>query len=186
MGGNVTVPIGQTVGGDFTHIPACQTNAQTGCVLAYSSFNAPPPANSFFGRVGTSISALSGLGPTAAAGLQVLCTNPAALSGGVESLDPYFPTTPFPGSRSSLKYGTASKRAFRTPWVSYPHLYSAQCHSSGGATWLQVTDIAGPKDTRPTVQPVLGPRWGLHLDDVNLALANLVQVVRDESLAYVH
>ena len=71
------------------------------------------------------------------------------------------------------------------PWVSFPNLYHAQCQSSGGATWLQITDVAGPKDTRPTVQPVLGPRWGLHLDDVNLALGNLVQVVRDESLAYV-
>ncbi len=186
MGGNVTVPIGQNVGGDFAHISACQnqTNAQTRCVLAYSSFNSPPPANSFFGRVGTSISSLSGLAPTSASGLQVLCTNPAALTGGVGSLDPYFPTTPFPGSRSSLKYGTSSKRTVRSPWVSYPNLYSAQCQSSGGATWLQVTDIPGPKDTRPTVQPVLGPRWGLHLDDVNIALGNLIQIVRDESLAY--
>jgi len=186
MGGNVTVPIGQDVGGDFAHISACQTNAQTRCVLAYSSFNSPPPANSFFGRVGTSISGLSGLAPTSAAGLQVLCTNPAALTGGVGSLDPYFPSTPFPGSRSSHKYGTSSKRAVRSPWVSYPNLYSAQCQSSGGATWLQVTDIAGPKDTRPTVQPVLGPRWGLHLDDVNIALGNLIQIVRDESLAYTY
>ena len=82
MGGNVTVPTGQVVGGDFAHIPACQTNAQTGCVVAYSTFSSPPPANSFFGRVGTSISALSGLSPTSAAGLEVLCTNPAALVGG--------------------------------------------------------------------------------------------------------
>ena len=70
--------------------------------------------------------------------------------------------------------------------MSYPNLYRAQCESSGGATWLQETDIAGPKDTRPVVQPVLGPKWGLHLDDVNLALGNLVQIVRDESVAYAH
>ncbi len=186
MGGNVIVPTGQVVGGDFAHIPACQTNAQTGCVLAYSSFNSMPPANSFFGRVGTSISALSGLSPTSAAGLQVLCTNPTALAGGAGPSNPYFPTKPFPGSRSSLEYGATSMRTVRTPWVSYPNLYRAQCQSSGGATWLQVTDTAGPKDTRPTVEPVLGPKWGLHLDDVNLALGNLVQVVRDESLAYAH
>ena len=184
MGGNVTVPTGQVVGGDFSHIPACQTDAQTGCVVAYSSFSSPPPANSFFGRVGTSIGALSGLAPTSAAGLQILCTNPAALTGGSGPLSPYFPTTPFPGSRSSLQYGATPRRTVRTSWVSFPDLYRAQCQSSGGATWLQITDVAGPKDTRPTVQPVLGPRWGLHLDDVNLALGNLVQVVRDESLAY--
>ena len=96
MGGNVTVPTGQVVGGDFVHIPACQTNAQTGCVLAYSTFSSPPPANSFFGRVGTSISALSGLSPTSAAGLEVLCTNPAALTGGKESIDSLLPDQTVP------------------------------------------------------------------------------------------
>ena len=184
MGGNVTVPTGQDVGGDFAHIPACETNAQTGCVVAYSTFSSPPPANSFFGRVGTSISALSGLSPTSADGLEVLCTNPAALAGGTGPLIPYFPTKPFPGSK--FEYGATSKHTVRTAWVSYPNLYRAQCESSGGATWLQATDIAGPKDTRPVVQPVLGPRWGLHLDDVNLALGNLVQIVREESVTYAH
>jgi hypothetical protein len=184
MGGNVTVPTGQGVGGDFAHIPACRTSAQTGCVVAYSTFSSPPPANSFFGRVGTSISALSGLSPTSAAGLEVLCTNPAALAGGTGPLIPYFPTKPFPGSK--FEYGATSKHTVRTAWVSYPDLYRAQCQSSGGATWLQAMDIAGPRDTRPVVEQVLGPRWGLHLDDVNLALGNLVQIVRDESLAYAH
>ncbi len=184
MGGNVTVPTGQVVAGDFAHIPGCRTKVQTGCVVAYSTFSSPPPANSFFGRVGTSISALSGLSPTTTAGLAVLCTNPASLAGGTGALLPYFPTKAFPNSRSSLEYGATSKHSIRTPWVSYPNLYGAQCESSGGATWLQATDIAGPKDTRPIVQPVLGPRWGLHLDDVNLALGNLVQIVRDESVAY--
>lgn len=184
MGGNVTVPTGQVVGGDFAHIPACRTSVQTGCVVAYSTFSSPPPANSFFGRVGTSISALSGLSPTTTVGLAVLCTNPAALAGGTGALLPYFPTKAFPSSRSTPEYGGTSKHSVRTPWVSYPNLYGAQCESSGGATWLQATDIAGPKDTRPIVQPVLGPRWGLHLDDVNLALGNLVQIVRVESVAY--
>jgi hypothetical protein len=186
MGGNVTVPTGQVVGGDFAHIPACQGNTQTGCVVAYSTFSSPPPADSFFGRVGTSISALSGLSPTSAAGLEVLCTNPAALAGGAGPLTPYFPTRAFPGSRASLGYGATSKHTVRTPWVSYPNLYRAQCESTGGATWLQVAEVAGPGDARPAVQPVLGPRWGLHLDDVNLALGNLVRIVRDESAAYVH
>jgi hypothetical protein len=190
MGGNVTVPAGQSVGGDFTHIPACRTNTQTGCVVAYSTFSSPPPADSFFGRVGTSISALSGLSPSAPTGLQVLCTNPASLAGGSGRLEPFFPTTAFPGAGSSLQYGRrvgrSSTRKVRTPWVSYPDLYTAQCEKSAGATWLAVTDIAGPKDHRPVVQPVLGPRWGLHLDDVNLALGNLVALVRDESIAYRH
>ena len=112
MGGNVTVPIGQTVGGDFTHIPACQTNAQTRCVLAYSSFNSPPPANSFFGsdRHEHKCSYRVSGRPRLRGHRSCAPTRPA-LTGGVGSLDPYFPTTPFPGPRSSLKYGTSSKRA---------------------------------------------------------------------------
>ena len=52
----------------------------------------------------------------------------------------------------------------------------------GGATWLQITADAG--DSRPVVTPTLGPTWGLHLDDVNLALGNLVNDVMAEETAY--
>jgi len=44
--------------------------------------------------------------------------------------------------------------------------------------------VAGPNDTRPVVQQTSGAGWGLHQDDVNLALGNLVQLVRDEAAAY--
>ena len=72
----------------------------------------------------------------------------------------------------------------RTPWVSFPGLYTARCQSQGGATWLQVTPTAVPGDPRPTVNAVLGPDWGYHLDDVNLALGNLVPDVAREEAAY--
>ena len=44
LGGNVTVKQGQDVGGDFQHIPACRANKQVGCVVAFSTFDQPPPA----------------------------------------------------------------------------------------------------------------------------------------------
>jgi hypothetical protein len=182
IGGNVTVPVGQTEGGDFKNIPACQTNQQTGCVVAYSTFDTTPPANSFFGRVGTSIGAQSGLGTAPASGLQVLCTNPASLSGGTGGLFPYFVTKPFPGARGALDPHTTAHVS--TPWVSYPNLYTATCENSGGASWLQVSAPVTPGDQRPVVGPALGPRWGLHLVDVNIALGNLVQLVGDQSNAY--
>jgi hypothetical protein len=37
LGGNVAVPIGKTVGGDFSNIPPCTSATQIGCVVAYSS-----------------------------------------------------------------------------------------------------------------------------------------------------
>jgi Protein of unknown function (DUF3089) len=180
MGGNVTVPVGADVGGDFQHIPACRSNDETGCVVAYSSFDEPPPPNSLFGRVGTGFSAPSGLASNASANLEVLCVNPADLAGGPARLSPYLPTFSTPGTARS---GSSVKVA-RTPWVTYPNLYSAQCEDSGGASWLQVNDIAGPRDRRPVVTEVLGPTWGLHLVDVNIALGNLVGLVRDEAAAY--
>ena len=168
MGGNVAVPTGQLVGGDFASVPACQSNSQIGCVIAYSTFDARPPANSLFGRLASSINGNDGIESTHTKGFQVLCTNPAALAGGAGPLLPYFPSQ-----------GTVS-----TPWVSYPNLYSAQCKTADGATWLQVTDIAGPNDSRPVVQQTLGPGWGLHAEDVNLALGSLVPIVQDEATAY--
>jgi hypothetical protein len=177
LGGNVTVPIGQSVGGSFAHIPACHKSTETGCVVAYSSFIEPPPANSFFGRPGTGVSALAG--QAGSAGLQVLCVNPAALAGGKSVITPYFPAF---GASVVGVVGTSP--TVSTPWVSYPDLYTGQCMSHGGATWLQVTPTALPGDTRPLVSEVLGPTWGTHLSDVSLTLGNLVFLVGSQVKAY--
>jgi Protein of unknown function (DUF3089) len=169
LGGNVTVPIGKTVGGSFRHIPLCGAAAETGCVIAYSSFGKAPPTDTLFGRPGTGVSDLSD--QTASAGLQVACVNPATFSPAPGALLPYFFSTndPVPGVHVG------------TPWVSFPGLYTAQCETIGGATTLQVTPTGVPGDPRPLVAATLGPTWGYHLDDVNLALGNLVaDVAREE------
>lgn len=172
LGGNVTVPEGQDVGSTFKNIPACRADSQTGCVIAYSSFLQQPPANSLFGRPGTGVSLQSG--QTAAAGLQVLCTNPAALAGGLGALLPYFAV-------GAGKIGTTT---LTTPWASFPGLYTAQCESTGGVTWLQVNDLGTAADPRPRAQPQQGPTFGIHMYDVNIALGNLVSDVRAEEAAY--
>jgi Protein of unknown function (DUF3089) len=175
LGGNVTVKQGRDIGGDFQHIPACRSLTQTGCVVAYSSFLQPPPANSLFARPGTGPRA----GQAQGADLQVLCVNPAAPAGGTAAITSYFPTAKFPGLIGTLD-GTPPKAP--TPWVSYPGRYTAQCTSSGGATWLQIRPVAG--DARPTVAQTIGPTWGLHLYDFNLPLGNLVSLVSKEAAAY--
>jgi hypothetical protein len=165
LGGNITVPVGQEVGGSFQHVPACTRNSQTGCVVAYSSFLDPPPSNSLFGR-------------TSKPGQQVLCTNPADLSGGLAPLQPEFPTTDT-GLVGSIA-GTAAEQG--TAWVAYPGLYTGQCQTADGATWLQVTPTPG--DARPLVTQQLGPTWGLHLVDVNIAYDDLTNLVNDQLKAY--
>jgi len=180
LGGNVTVPAGQDVGGDFQHLPACRSATQTGCVIAYSTFDQTPPPNSLFGRVGQGVSTLSG-GGSATNPLQVLCVNPAALAGGTGALQPYFPTGAFPGP---IGQQTNIGLNLPTPFVSYPQLYTASCEDSGGASWLQINDVGAASDTRRRVADTLGPTWGLHLADVNLALGNLVSVVGRQAAAY--
>lgn len=170
-GGNVTVPTGALVGASFQHLPLCTATGQTGCVIAYSTFPGQPPAASLFGRPGTGVSLQSG--QTATAGVQVACVNPAALGGGTGALEPLF--------LSATQ--TVPPPPVTTPWVTYPGLYSATCRTGGGATWLEVDTPAGDGG-RPTVSEGLGPDWGYHVDDVNLAAGNLLQDVRAQEATY--
>jgi len=177
MGGNVTVPVGKSVGGDFASIPACASATQTGCVVAYSTFDTTPPADALFGRVN---SVLDPFPNGSTLPLQVLCVNPAAPGGGTASLLPYFPTT----GLSALLGDRAPVFKAATPFVAYPDEYSAHCRSSGGATWLQVDRTGGAADRRPALTVAESPAWGLHEVDVNIALGNLVELVRTESAAF--
>jgi hypothetical protein len=172
LGGNVQVPQGRDVGATFRNIPTCRRASQTGCVIAYSSFGSTPPANSLFGRAGRGVSLLSGQG--SAGSQQVACVNPVTFSSRVGALQPFFPsaTSPTPGVR------------VLTPWVTFPGLYTAQCQQNGGASWLQVTATPPSDDPRPTVLASLGPQWGFHVNDVNLALGNLVTDVGLQEAAY--
>ena len=66
--------------------------------------------------------------------------------------------------------------------MAYPGLYTGQCQTANGATWLQVTPTPG--DTRPLVTQQLGPTWGLHLVDVNIAYDDLTNLVNDQLKGY--
>jgi hypothetical protein len=177
IGGNVTVAKGRDVGGSFQHVPACRRVAQTGCVVAYSSFDQPPPSDARFGRPAGIAAALA---PQDPATVEVLCVNPSAPGGGTGALDSFFRTTPFPGP---LGLDRPSRYQADTPWVEQPRLYTGTCTQADGASWLQIDDIGCPTDTRPRVLDVLGPNWGLHLVDMNLTLGNLVDLVRHQIVA---
>jgi hypothetical protein len=168
IGGNIQVPIGRVVGGDFKHVPACTRGSQTGCVVGYSTFDTTPPPDSLFGRVPGSTTR------------QVLCVNPAALSGDHGKLLIYATTKPEPGPLAPF---TTPQFTAPTPWVFVPNLYTATCMNQGGASWLEATHAAG--DPRPAVPTTLGPAWGLHLADMQLAMGNLVKLVKLEEKAYV-
>jgi hypothetical protein len=175
MGGNVLVKQGSDVGGDFKHIRACHSDTQIGCVIAFSTFDQTPPADSLFGRTGGTVG-----GGTSSD--QILCTNPAALGGGSGKLDPIFPSKPFaPGTiatGNSLLMITQPMP--KTTWASIPGSYSAQCSAAGGAHVLEIKPLGGAQ----TPHPAPTPEWGLHLLDANIALGNLVSDVKSEAAAF--
>ena len=187
VGGNLQVPVGKTVGATFTEVPLCTAGTQTGCAIAFSSYPSPPPLDSVFGRPGQGTSLQSG--QTAKAGQQVACVNPAALAGGTGNLDPYLLT-----ASQTVQVPVDSTRLTEpvsTPWVTYPGLYSASCDQGGGATWLQVTSLAGTSRTRPVVNDDkagdlggTGPAWGFHGYEYWLTLGNLFQDVTGEEAAW--
>jgi Protein of unknown function (DUF3089) len=186
LGGNVLVLRGRIVGGTFDHVPACESAAETSCVIAYSSFAKEPPANAYFGRPGSPLLE----GGLRSSGMRVLCVNPTLQTqdGSAGELLPYAPTT-----QSLAQSGASSPAPLApTPWVEETDLATAQCEHRNGASWLQISTTAATEavlQERTARQEVpaeaLGLEWGLHVDDVNLALGNLVSTVADESATYV-
>lgn len=181
LGTSLAVPKGKDVGGAFQHVPLCRSASQTGCVIAYASFRStvPPPANSRFGRV-------QGENMVAA------CVNPAALGGGSGELHSYLA-----GSGSSLGSSAEPRpwvkpaQPVNTPFVSVPGLLTAACVVNEKGSYLEITVHGNPED--PRTDDIVGDvqvngqvlaDWGLHLIDVNLAMGNLIDIVRDQSKAY--
>jgi pimeloyl-ACP methyl ester carboxylesterase len=169
LGGNVTVKAGGDRGGDFKRIRACRRAGQIGCVVAFSTFNEPVPQNAIFGR-------------TTEPGLEVLCTNPAALAGGSAKLTPIYPSAPFAdsviGLAANLAVGDLPHP--KTPWAGFPDSYSGKCSKAGGASVLQVKPLHGAHAFMPTPDAT----WGLHLTDANIALGQLADLVRRQIRAY--
>jgi hypothetical protein len=167
LGGNVTVTNGSRLGGSLTggsfqHLPLCTHKGQSSCVMAYSTFPSEPPAFSLFGRAGAGVSLLAG---ETATDRQVACVNPAAIGGGSALLHPYVPSAQLPVGATS------------TPWTSFPGRLRAECRHAGTATWLQVTPVRASAAQSSLLREDLGPAWGYHIVDVNLALGDLVSDV---------
>lgn len=180
LGTNLPVEKGKDIGA-FQHIPLCKSASQTGCAVAYASFrdNIPPPANSRFGKA---------QGENMAAA----CVNPAALGGGSGELHSYLSNGRFIASSAAApKPWVTPEKKVTTPFVSVPGLLSAQCVSNDAGTYLAVHVNAAPND--PRTDDIVGdvvvnnqvlPDWGLHLIDANLAMGNLIELVRAQTKAY--
>ncbi len=176
LGNGVVVPTGRDMGGDFKTVPLCRAAAQTGCVIAYSSFraSAPPPPDSRYGR-------------DPGNGFAVSCTNPASLGGGKAILNAVFPAHGPLAKTPWVNNGTD----IAAPFVTVPGLISGECVHDGHGTYLAVSFNSSPNDVRRNdidgdvrVFGSIRPEWGLHLVDVNLTQGDLLSVIQAETNAF--
>jgi len=176
LGTSVAIPVGKTVGGDFSSVPLCTRPRQVNCVISYSTFGQEPPDSSF-GRVRPDS---VGLDPNVQ--YEAACTNPAALKGGWSRIETILRTQPIPGLlgvATGITYGGTPPGA-KTPWLTPKDRYKAKCMRSNGAHVLMVKGVGKAK----ALQPAPTPTWGLHLLDANLPLGDLIDVVRMQSKAF--
>jgi hypothetical protein len=180
LGTNVLVPKGKDLGGDFKAMPLCRSRSQTGCIVTYVSFReaTPPPANSRFGR-------------TTAEGMEVACTNPAALGGGRAVLASVFGAKSMHPTAAPPKPWVTPATPIDTPYVKVPGLISGRCVNDADGGYLAIRVEADPTDPRTDeisgdhlAEGVVQPDWGLHSLDVPVAMGSLIELAGDQAKAW--
>jgi hypothetical protein len=118
----------------------------------------------------------------------VACMNPAEIDGSGGQLKALLPARAGSGLTASPGPWTTDNDAIETPFVMLPGLLSGKCVHGVGSHYLAVTLAADPLDRRTdtilgdmVVDGKVQPEWGLHLIDMNLALGNLVDIVKRQS-----
>jgi hypothetical protein len=166
-GTDIDVLPGQDVGGTFMTLRMCHTASDTGCVIGYSSFLASRPP-------GDGANFSMGSRPA----MRDACVNPAVLDTGGTLLRAYLPTP----------QGDAGTKEFATTFFEPLGSISAACVSDAKHTYLAITVKDDPR--APDVLKLLrdvdrrNPHWGLHEEDINLALGNLIDIVGTQAKAW--
>jgi hypothetical protein len=175
MGSTIQVPKGADVGGTFQNIPVCKSADQTGCVISFSTYRetVQPGSTANFG---------ANRGET-----EAVCTNPAALAGGrADNPKAYWNLFGRDEGREFVK-----GKQITTPFVTTPGLISTECVRKGNHHYLEARLNANPADPRTDdpftdvmAQGKPDPNWGLHLNDANIAMGDLVDVVGKQAIAW--
>lgn len=157
--GDITVPVGATVGGTFTSLPLCTSTAERGCIIAYDSV-AQVVAGS-----GTLV---------AGATTDVACVNPASM--GTSDLAP-FRETLIPTKNYAGQFGMGTAPDYPTTFVAFHGLYSGACaRGSSGSLGLQVSFTPPPGSTMTS--PVDLQTQLMHILDYSFPLGDLLDVAQ--------
>lgn len=143
----------------FHSIPPCRAAAQTGCVVAWSSYRADATGARVFG--GTHDGA-------------ALCVNPAAIGGGKGMLKAYL-------SRPAIAPPSDP------PYVEAVGQLSAECVADKAGAVLRVTIEPGRYADLLTLlfdHATTTPSWGLHTLDISLVQGNMLDLIGGQSAAW--
>jgi len=181
IGFNITTPAGETLGGSFDNVAPCASPEDTGCFIGYVTFraDAPPPEGSRFGKV-------------ADPALEVACTNPADLAGNSDApLGAYLATGGAFTSSAEAGPWIEGGAEIETDYVRVPGLLTGQCVNNAAGHYFSVTVHGDPED--PRTDDIVGDviandevlaDWGLHLLDVGIAQADLIDLVESQAAAH--
>jgi hypothetical protein len=155
---SLAVPKGKKVGGTFAHFPVCSAKAQTGCAYAWGTY------------LKGDDSPLYAFGAPQDNGMESACEHPSAPSGGI-------------GKVAFFHKKPASAPASDPPWIEVVGEFSGQCRADDSGNDFIVSVAPGPKhayyEQRLKSAEFLSG-WGLHLEDVPLALGSILDVLDAE------
>ena len=171
IGFNVAVPPGEVIGGTFQNLPLCTSAAETGCVIAYRTYeeNHAP---------------LNGSNDVTGPGMDNACTNPVALGGGEAAFDTYFPTTV-----NNPLFAVGSNPGITTRFARLQGFYAGECvPDDTGHSYLEIRirPQVGDQRTNPidfdhgTLNPA---RLGTHILDYAFPLGDLKALVAAKAAA---
>ncbi len=161
LGGNVLVRKGETAGGDFATVPACERADQIGCVVAFSAYGELPPDIRYgFAPTVPNTSGTRGAFPYGP-DYEVLCTDPAALV----------------GRAGQPLRGILAGREVQG--------YRGRCLDGDGPHVLLLEADPGAAVPPANALPAVPDRsWGLHLLDVNVAQRDLIDLTARQVQSY--
>lgn len=167
-GANISVPIGEAVGGLFDNVPACTGVGEYGCVTAYSTYNDVPGPTAEFSRLDFGYWIYPEPRPDASR-YEAMCVDPARLDGGDGTLLPL----------ANMDYLTGVPPAeTAAPWISEPDYYRVECKRQDGAHWLNLGKVGLPGDARPDIGALVASGSNYHVPEVNLAEGNLLRIAQ--------
>lgn len=161
--------------GPLKTIGPCESPAQIGCIVGYNAYYGSLPADAMFGRPESSD--LNG------EPVEDVCTDPQDLTGPMQPLVSMYrlqlPTEDVAGSTTNGVL-SGSPPTTSTPWIEFDGSYTSRCVSRDGFDVMLVSSSS----SAPSLSAHPNESWGLHVDDPNIAMGNLISLVRSQAAAY--